>query len=288
MIHITQILDSINLKSDRKITLDGIMTLWVKTTSQDISFYKGNQELEVKEYLSNRTEPAKAERKGDAFCLDLSKVQLQLVGITENERIELYVPVNFTGQIYAESTSGDISLEGQWNLENIQMMTASGDIQTGKLSAQHFLIKSKSGDISIDEANGDRQFLTVSGDLEVGGGEGDTKAETISGDLLIDNISGTAVIKTVSGDMSSSFQKVKGDTMLSSVSGDIHVRTAHTCEYGLEVSTKSGDVSVLPQLIRFVNQQNHHVTALVGCNYEKQIETYLSVSTISGDIVVSN
>ncbi|HKM33914.1 MAG TPA: DUF4097 family beta strand repeat-containing protein [Lachnospiraceae bacterium] len=288
MIHMMDIFDSISLKSDRKIALDGIRTLWVKTSSQDICFYKGNQELEVKEYLSNRTEPAREEKKGDAFCLDLSLLQLQLIGSIGAERIELYVPENFVGQIYAESASGDISLDGQWNLENIQMVSASGDIRSGRLSAQHFLIKSKSGDITIEEANGDRQFSSVSGDVEIGCGDGDTKADTTSGDLQIEHISGAAVLKTVSGDLKVSFQKVAGDTMLSSVSGDIHVRTEHKCEFGLEVSTKSGDIIVQPQQIRFVNQQNHHVTALVGCDNEKQIETSLSVSTVSGDIVVSN
>lgn len=282
------IFEAATLKSERKIGLDGIRTLWIKTSSQDICFYKGKQELKVKEYLGSRMEPASAKMKGDALCLEISMDGIQLMGNAVNEKIELYVPESFNGQIYAESASGDISIGGQWNLENVQMVTASGDICAGRLFAQHFLVKSKSGDISIEEANGDRQFQTISGDLDIRSGDGNTNAETISGDLQIAHINGLTIVKTVSGDMNVSFKKVEGNTSFSSVSGDIRIRCGDACQCALDVSTKSGDINVMPQISKYINRQNHHVTALIGCNNEKQVETYLSVSSTSGDIVVSN
>ncbi len=283
MIHL---FNSVTLKSDRFISMEGIRTLWVKTPSQDIYFYRGNDNLEVKEYLSDLIEPAKVEKMGDALRLEIDFTTRQILGSMKHERMELYIPQNFLGQIYAESASGNIYLEGEWNLENIQMQTASGNIISGMLSAQHFLLKSKSGNIIVDTANGDRQFSTVSGNLEVSSGSGDTKADTVSGNLRINQINGAAVLSTVSGDLKADYHKITGENKIHSVSGNIHVTTPTTSQFTMEVSTQSGNVIVNPDEFGAVNRHDHHVTALKGCDNRENIETSLIVNSVSGNVIV--
>lgn len=282
MIHL---FNSVSLKSDRIISMEGVRTLWVKTPSQDIYFYKGNDNLEVKEYLTDLIEPAKVEKMGDALRLEIDFTTRPLLSM-KHERMELYIPQNFLGQIYAESASGNIYLEGEWNLENLQMQTASGNIISGMLSAQHFLLKSKSGNITVDTANGDRQFSTVSGNLEVRSGSGDTKADTVSGNLRINQINGEAVLNTVSGDLKANYHQITGENKIHSVSGNIHVTTSTSSQFAMEVSTKSGNVIVNPDEFKSVNRHDHHVTALKGCDNRENIETSLVVTSVSGNVIV--
>lgn len=283
MIHL---FSSVSLKSDRIISMEGIRTLWVKTPSQDIYFYKGNDNLEVKEYLNDLTVPAKVEKTADALHLEIDFTAMKLLGSMKHERMEIYLPKNFFGQIYAESASGNIYLEGEWNLENVQIQAASGNIISGMLSAQHFLLKSKSGNITIDAANGDRQFSTVSGNLEVRSGSGDTKADTVSGNLRINQIDGQAVLNTVSGDLRADYHKIIGENKIHSVSGNIHVTTSTSNQYALEVSTKSGNLKVNPDEFKSVNRHDHHVSALKGCDNRVNIETSLVVTSVSGNVIV--
>lgn len=283
-----------DLKADREFPLEGIRTLWVKTGCQDVLFFHGDSEkLKVREYLRDYMEIARVQKRGDALCLDISEskihLDINLCRAGEAVRMEFFVPPDFEGQIYVETASGDIQMDTEWKLENLQFKTASGDISMGRIHAGHFLIESASGDIDVKEAWGDRQFIAVSGDLNIGGGKGNTYLKTVSGDIDAVRLFGGAEIKTTSGDIEAVFEGITEDVGISSISGDIDLKIAAGSLYSVEAKATSGDVQFFLSHTTIIRQSSHSAAAVVGAiPAEREGLPAVTIAAVSGDIMLRN
>lgn len=287
------IFQKVSLRGNREFSLEGIHTIWVNASSQDIRFFHGSGDmLVVKEYAEDETALAQAEKKGDALCLSVQKagisVSLSLGSIGESPRIELYIPSSFAGQIYGASASGDILMDGVWKFKNLQFKTNSGDIELGNIKAEHFLVETESGDVRAEAAWGDRQFFAASGDLKIDGGRGSSRMKTVSGDISAAGLTGETCIKTTSGDIKASFEAVTGNIDAASTSGDIHIKTATGTSCRIAAKSTSGDITVHMRESQVQRQSDHSLTALVGVSASEEAVPLLKLSTVSGDIHVSD
>lgn len=278
---------------NREFPMEGIRTIWVSTSNQDIHFLHGsNGPLIVKEYAEEESSLAQVEKKGDALCLCTNKqgrnISFAIAGRTEQARVEVYVPADFAGQIYGETASGDILIEGMWELENLQLKTASGDISMGNVKAEHFLIETSSGDIEVEGAWGDRQFFSTSGDLEIGGGRGFSSIRTTSGDIYAKGLNGGAKVETVSGDIEMSFEAVTGNGSVATTSGDISIKTATGVSYCLAAESVSGDIAVHMQDLQVQKQDAHSFVATAGKTIGEETAPVLHLSSLSGDIHIGD
>lgn len=159
-----------------------------------------------------------------------------------NSLIEIYVPLDYTDDIYLKSISGDIKMENT-NSRYVDINTTSGEISAKTLD--NTKIKSVSGDVKILAAN-TADISTVSGDIELNEVTMALNIETTSGDVevLKANILRNSNIKTVSGEVEiERLNNIYVET--STRSGDVNVfnnnRLSNTV---LTIKTTSGDIDV--------------------------------------------
>lgn len=276
----------VELKSSREFSLEGIHTIWVQTTSQDIHFTRDKRTgLLVREYLHEKTEIAFVEKRGDALCFSLEQkprhVLASLVG-DDTEQICFFVPDDFHGQIYAGTASGDVEFLNEWELANMQVNTVSGDISIYRARAQHFLIESKSGDIDMEGTWGERQIASISGDICVESGSGSLCVNCISGDIDVRNDVGRMEIGSTSGDVCVEAGMLEGESQISSVSGDVEMKIAADNVCLITASTVSGDIGLHMGMVQITGQNKRSVKFAYGAAGDT--DKTLEVSTVSGDI----
>lgn len=277
-------------------SLEGIETIWVRETFRDIVFLHGDgEELVVKEYGNSDTELMRAEQRGTALCFEGSGKALFSVSVsgifwgitTGQHKIELIIPSGFTGQIYAESKSGDISMKDIWELQNLQMKTSSGDAGIGRVRAEHILIESLSGDIDVEEAWGDRQLFSASGDISLRSGRGSLYVKTKSGDVAVGGLDAKTVLESVSGDIAAGFTTVTQPIKITTVSGDADVKIAADSNVNIEARTVSGDISLHLPSAQINNRNSHYVLAHMGSGAAENTPV-MDVGSVSGDVCVRN
>lgn len=278
-------------------SLEGIDTIWVKEGFRDIVFLHGDgEELIVREYGNSETELMRAEQRGTALCFEGSgepQVYVKIAGIAfsngakAGHKIELTVPSCFKGQIYAETKRGDVFLGGTWELQNLQIKTASGDSNIGRVRAEHILADSISGDIYAEEVWGDRQLFSISGDICLKEGKGNLHIKTKSGDIEAGGLNAETILESISGDIAAGFATVTQPVKITTVSGDTDVKIAVDSSVNIEAKAVSGDVSVCLPLAQISNRSQNHVLAHMG-NSAVENTPVMYISSVSGDICVND
>jgi hypothetical protein len=109
------------------------------------------------------------------------------------------------GEQHYRTASGDIRLDGAAG--SVTAETVSGDVVIGVAGRLELIVKSVSGDVSLDGESIDRvRLTTTSGDIRLVSdlGAGPHAIETLSGDALIATKSGVRIqARTISGDLRS-------------------------------------------------------------------------------------
>lgn len=131
------------------------------------------------------------------------------------------------------------SLAGK--LEEIKIVTASGDVTVEDLGAAKQVIRTLSGDISGACSIGDVTLGTASGDIAFEAIEGDVSIRTASGDVKVTKIVGKTNVGTASGDVR--IKELQGDGSIHTASGDVNCNLTVAGEK-IEIGTASGDVEL--------------------------------------------
>lgn len=118
----------------------------------------------------------------------------------------------------------------------LDFLTASGDLSIQDWEGEVYF-RSSSGDCKLRNIKGEGKMRTSSGDVRVEGFEGPLSINSTSGDVNLDEIKGELKVETVSGDVE--LGKVKGDGNFSLISGDLRIEEI---EGELKASTTSGDL----------------------------------------------
>ncbi|MDX1439668.1 MAG: DUF4097 family beta strand repeat-containing protein [Rubricoccaceae bacterium] len=141
---------------------------------------------------------------------------------------------------------------------DVQIATASGDVQMGNLSGQ----------LDIRTASGDVQIGSVDGtELDIATASGDVYAEALTG--ILD-------ITTASGDVS--VQRISGHSVsVSTASGDVF--SDHLQAGRLEIQTASGDIE-----IDHVDAEGSVQTASGDVHMDLDVLTAWSIQTAGGDV----
>ena len=146
---------------------------------------------------------------------------------------------------------------------DLDISTASGDINVGEILMSNVKITAVSGDINM--INADSVILeSVSGDISCHS-VGNIKVKSVSGNIDIYEVSDKLDLKTTSGDVEVEYLNIVKDSSISTVSGDVDI-TFNNSNCYINTNTLSGDVDI---------DSN---------NRKSDIE--LKVSTTSGDIEV--
>lgn len=251
-----------NIRKQEKIELNEINTIKLNFKASDVKvmitdepelkiIQYANKELEEKDlfYTSvSNNELVVKETKSSGFHIFLFD--------TTNVAYDIYIPKNYEGSIFVESVSGDIFIDEELKLNNVEIKNTSGDIIFNRtISANEVKIKTVSGDIKLNDVNSNSLILeSTSGDINTGRTTNYIEAKSTSGDISIDGANGKISIQTTSGDISGHNFTIKEKSNTKSVSGDIKISLDKASNCKINTDTTSGDIR-LPNGINVIGNE---------------------------------
>ncbi|WP_147566586.1 DUF4097 domain-containing protein [Clostridium tyrobutyricum] len=183
-----------------------------------------------------------------------------------NEKIELYIPKNYTKNLNIHVASGDITFNSDIKLNDIECSQSSGDFHVNNsITGSNIYIKSISGDITAEKLNSKHYDIHAT-----------------SGDLDINSISGSGNVKTISGDVKINYSGINEYSNMSSTSGDINLIVPENMSFEFDGNCTSGNVNANFPL-NYQNERKSRASAKVGSGPYKKI----NANAVSGDIKIS-
>lgn len=250
--HIVAGVQSVNLVNTQRINMSYVedIAILYDHTSMDIEFYESDSEsLVIKEYMYDAYQEdefaiiKKDDTKGKVTIESGRRSNtIMFFGImTGNERVEVYLPKNFRGQIKADSSSGNVSCFCDLELEgDFKVKASSGDVKTKFVSAANIQVTTSSGNINMNKAEGSRTFAASSGNITILDGRGDSTISTTSGNVDVSNMEGKFKISCSSGEVTLS--DIVGNGRITTTSGNIRIKEMNgNLE---EVKASSGDITI--------------------------------------------
>jgi hypothetical protein len=169
----------------------------------------------------------------------LGAIDISIGGFSVGSRGSFTVRVTAPhgSRLRTKSASAEITARGRYADAEIQ--TVSGDLELDDVEGDT-VVKSTSGDAVIERIGGSLRLQTVSGDAKVGSVGGPLTAQTVSGDVTVRETHDAATIKTISGDQRLSVER--GELRATSVSGDIEIGIRAGSRLDVDASSVSGDL----------------------------------------------
>lgn len=182
---------------------------------------------------------------------------------SSSNKIVLNIPRNYHQDLEIATTSGDIVILDELELNNLICSQVSGDLEVKRnLNINNFTSKTTSGDMEIPKLEAELY-----------------KMSTISGDINIRSLSGSGEISSTSGDINLNSLKIREYINIKSISGDIEVSAPDNTGFIFEANTVSGDIDSDFKMY-YKNKRGNKSEITYGDGPFKKI----SVNTVSGDI----
>lgn len=157
--------------------------------------------------------------------------------------IEIYLPAGYKGDMFLDSTSGDLKADNL-SIKNLKVDATSGDVEVSRLTVDKLTVDSTSGDVNIDVFSGTAMIDLTSGDAKIGvAAIGDyIEIDTTSGDveLAVNEKLGIDIsLRCASGSISTYFGDSSGLK-----TKNISKQLGSAPYKSVKASTTSGDISV--------------------------------------------
>ena len=159
------------------------------------------------------------------------------IAISWGGNLEVRVTCPEGTNIEFSGASADLSALGRYG--KVSAKTASGDLRLGEAAAA--VVKTASGDVSIQSLSEESQLQTVSGDVEIEQLDAGLTGRTVSGDVELGGVRGAVTLGTTSGDVSIKTVE-SGEVRIQTVSGDVRVGVAPGTPVWLDAVSVSGDL----------------------------------------------
>lgn len=159
---------------------------------------------------------------------------------------------------------------------HLSVKTGSADITvTGTVGTAQ--LKSGSGDVELDTADGPLVVETGSGDIRVEEAQSDVKAKSGSGDVLVVDAGASVMVSTGSGDVQ--LWTTHGPALVKTGSGNIKVGDA-----GADVSATTGSGDVTVSTARRGRMTAKGASGDVHVGVPAGVPVWTDISTVSGEI----
>ena len=208
--------------------------------------------------------------------------------------------LKFTGkkELQLKTIQGDISVTGH---EGLEIIIRSQGKWLEEVSEQddRVVVKNVSGDIEVTAPKEiGLRLAAVSGDISINNCQGETEISAVSGDINIENCRGTVRIKTVSGDVKSKnlCAQLEGETKTGNIDldfseiaqadlktemGDVEIRIPQDSSLKVELVAEAGDILCDLPLTK-EERKLGYVSGTLGDG-----KGHLRVKTAEGDIKIS-
>lgn len=237
------------LQNTREFEAEGIENLEITYSSQNITFYQGEEDkIVIKEYLreSSKRVETKMQREGDTLYIKRDSLQNGFIfsfgfGC---ESIEVYLPKSFDGSVSGIVSSGNIETKEEWNWKAFYAIASSGNITCRNIHAEEMNV------------------MASSGNIELGGAEGN------------------AYLQTSSGNISAEFARVCGTISAAASSGNVKLELPKDSTFTFEGSASSGNINTDFDEMLSYNKKGNQACGTYGDNPEKAC---VKTSTSSGN-----
>jgi DUF4097 and DUF4098 domain-containing protein YvlB len=171
---------------------------------------------------------------GPSGTLDISNVSGNVV-VTEGGTDTIVIDA------LKKYRGADADAKAQFALATIEMAERAGRVEVKTIyTARNTKV---SIDYTVTAPAGTSVFAhSISGDVKVTNIKGEVRADTVSGDVTAAGTPGATLVRTVSGDATASGIDHQNDLRISSISGDVTIRTARA--RSIDVDSTSGEVAL--------------------------------------------
>ncbi|MDR3168178.1 MAG: DUF4097 domain-containing protein [Treponema sp.] len=141
-----------------------------------------------------------------------------------NVKIEVYIPRSYRQNCSIFISTGTLTSETELRLKNLVVELSSGSITLGRVSAENIYIKSASGNIKIEHA------------------EGAMRLDAMSGSILVQSARGAGTFKTSLGRITVGMEYVAGDLSFETGIGAIVLSLPKDLSFNFDALTGSGNI----------------------------------------------
>lgn len=197
------------------------------------------------------------------------------------DKLELYLPTTFTGEILIRNTSGNVNLPDELTLESFTLKMSSGNLEVKeKLTVDRLNAAVTSGDLRLNTVEAKSyEMKSTSGRITAESLTGDGTIYCTSGDIIVSKLSGSGMYNTVSGNITVSFAEIKKASGMGTISGNVNLSLAKDMNFLFKGKCISGNVSANFDIDYTDNSKKNEATAKFGDG-----QYYIDVSITSGNI----
>ncbi len=298
---INEATEKINIENNEEQSVQLVNTIKINVFSLDVVFFPSNNTIEAKvvttRYKKQIRSTITTERVGDELIIKQERPNWFIPFLTLFERLEVYLPVNYNGNLDVNSFSGKINISHEATFNYLGFKAISGNIEMTNIKCNSYALNSVSGNINIDVLIGDgsmkctsgnitidkifgtlHNFKLTSGNLKIRDMTGKINAKVTSGNTNISSFNGSGFIETFSGNNKIELCTLSGDCEFSATSGNVVIYVSKNISFNFECRCHSG--SIKSEFECFYNKKGNHANATVGINPEYK----LLAQTASGNI----
>lgn len=213
----------------------------------------------------------------------------KMIGFPRRGVVRVFLPESLAGQLEELkilTASGDVSLEDVGAAKQV-IKTVSGDV-SGACSIGEVNVGTVSGDVAFESLEGEVNIRTVSGDVKVGRIVGSAEVGTASGDFEVDDFQGNGAFHSASGDVKCNVTKAGEKLEVGTASGDVEITLPEGTSVQMTLKTASGDIKTFCDCLstdETVNYVKSGKRAVGTIGEEPYLQ--LKVNTASGDIEIN-
>lgn len=235
------------LRNTIELSLSEIDSLDVVYTSKNLKLFPGDgDKVVIKEYLISDKETALAEveRQGRKAAVTGGREPvITLFGFfAGTERIEIYLPKTGLEALRVETGSGNITAENGFSLstDTLQVRAGSGNIKWRDTKAKKYEIHTGSGNIGMENMEGDGSAQAGSGNVRLEEAKGHLSLRTKSGNIHVSDFYGWGSMEASSGNVKVEACQVSGDIRLAASSGNVRLILPRELSFHARMQTGSG------------------------------------------------
>lgn len=280
------------LIKEQKFSLNNLSKFNIKTSYESITIKTSDaNDIVVYQYGDPKyNEEFQSALKSDNLTINIPHNKNKSMSIfnfsfRKSPRLEIMIPQKYKDDLSLISTSGSISVEGNYDLKEVILNSISGSINIDSLSASSVTFKSTSGSINGESLNvkNNIDLSAISGTIRfqnINSKKYDIK--TTSGSFISNKLTGAGNIKSISGSITINNFSILGDCYINTTSGSTNLHMAPSQNCKLTITTTSGSInSRIP--INYENNKKNKATGTIGDGLNGTLE----ISATSGSININ-
>lgn len=259
---------TLKIEKQENISLDNCDKIGLNFSTEDIEVYTTEeQQAKIVEKSSSKLSSKQEytlSKQGESIEIKEGNKKKLSFG-QWNKKLEIYIPKSFNKKLEIKSTTGDIVINNDINLNYISVKQSTGDFDSkGIINSGEVQVKLDTGDIKLNKITANLYNIT-----------------TTTGDVNIDSLSGSGKVGTETGDIDLYCNSIIDYLKASATTGDVKLNVSKEISFDFYGKCSWGDIDSNFDF-NYKNKDGNEVKAKIGQEPFKKID----VSTTTGDIKI--